>query len=335
MKRIGGLLLVILGLAVASFGVFRAITAEDSTVVSVSVPGGQSQFIYTEPGVLSLAAETVTVTLSAPEGNVQWALATTKDAELYVGDASATKVVGLEAWDKAKVETLQGTEEARKAIEQAGHSDTGLDITHSDLWLKAGSGEKSVTAELTPDVTFEQSLIATTSTGTAPDLTLQWTRTVGVANPVPVIAMGVLIALIGTLLILNARQASKVRMSARRIRARRERSEAETSILPKYDDRADTNATTGGAYGAAIVPAANTELRERPLRGEDRLIIPVAEEAAAEGGGGESTPQAGKAEPEAPKTSQTRADQAEEEQDWRSLWSFSWGTPFQKGNDNA
>ncbi|SUP61689.1 Uncharacterised protein [Trueperella pyogenes] len=186
---------------------------------------------------------------------MQWALATTKDAELYVGDASATKVVGLEAWDKAKVETLQGTEEARKAIEQAGHSDTGLDITHSDLWLKAGSGEKSVTAELTPDVTFEQSLIATTSTGTAPDLTLQWTRTVGVANPVPVIAMGVLIALIGTLLILNARQASKVRMSARRIRARRERSEAETSILPKYDDRADTNATTGGAYGAAIVPA--------------------------------------------------------------------------------
>lgn len=353
MKRIGGLLLVILGLAVAGFGVFRAATAEDSAVVSVTVPGGESQFIYTAPGVLSLVDDAVSVTLEG-KGTVQWALATTLDAQAYIGDAPATEVTGLQTWQAATSETVAGTEEARAAIEEAAAGEGGFTITGSDLWLESGSGEGSAEVDLSPDTRSQQSLIATTSTGQAPDLTLTWKRSLTTTNPVPIIAIGVLAFLIGVLLLLSYHQARQARRSVENTyRERRERSEAETSIMPRIgtrgrsagsDARQFASEASGGAYGAGILPAANQELRERELSDADRVVLPLADEEPEESTDDVVEPADAPAEDEqAPVGSEEQgqggADQTKgasaDERDWRSLWNFSWGTPFQKGDEDA
>lgn len=370
MKRIGGLLLVILGLIVAVFGIVRAATAEESTVVEVTVPGGESQFIFTAPGVLEMVNDTVAVTLEG-EGTVQWALATTGDVRAYVGDAPATEVTGLESWEAASSDTVPGTDEARAAIDEAAASEAGFVITGSDLWLDSGSGEGSVELELTPDTSFEQSLIATTSTGQAPDLTLTWNRPLALSNPMPVIAIGVLLLLIGALLLLSARQAQQDQASvAKSYRERKERSEAETSIMPKIrgDEspeelgvRQSAAEQTGGAFGAGILPAVNQELLERELSDADRVVLPVADEdpdvdpaavdeavepaVEPEGSEADAPAEAEQAEPAEGEPTEVESGElgaddvvgeaAEEEKDWRALWNFKWGTPFQKGDEDA
>lgn len=68
MKRIGGLFLAFLGVALATFGIVRGTTNEDSTIVEVTIPAGEAQMMYTAPGVLHLVNDTVEVSLTAPEG---------------------------------------------------------------------------------------------------------------------------------------------------------------------------------------------------------------------------------------------------------------------------
>ncbi|QOQ39232.1 hypothetical protein [Trueperella pecoris] len=363
MKRIGGLLLVILGLAVAAFGIFQAVTAEDSTVVTVTVPGGDSQFIYTAPGVLALVNDSVDVKLTASEGSVQWAVASTKDVEAYVGEAPALKVTGLTSWEEFATEVLPGTADGRKAIDDAV-ANSSFDLTASDMWLDAGAGEGSVETTLTADHAVEQSLIATTSKGVAPTLTLSWQHSRTVANPMPIIAIGVLLILISALMLLSARQEAALSKGiAGAYRERRERSEAQTSIFPKVGEREDVEMSTRSAYGASILPAANLDLRNRELSEEDRVVLPVEEatdlaktteaeqaesatpqegsaQAAIDGGEPDDLGKVDAGQPESQpgadvSASEDAGSQEPGEQDWRSLWNFSWGTPWQKGENNA
>ena len=196
MKRIGGLLLAILGVAFATFGIVRGTTSEDTTTVEVTIPAGESQMAYTAPGVLHLVNDTVDVTLTAPEGEIHWGVGSTRDVEDFIGDASAVKVTGLDDWDSPAYEELPGTTEGIEVVAAVGSEGAWM-ISGMDMWIESGTGTETVEFSLEPDQSVQQSLIASTTTGQAPDMTLTWDRSLVTANPTPFVVIGILLALIG------------------------------------------------------------------------------------------------------------------------------------------
>lgn len=417
MKRIGGLLLVILGVALATFGIVRGTTSEDTATVEVAISADDAQMMYTAPGVLSLVNDTVDVTLTADEGEIQWGVGPTLDVEAFIGEASAVKITGLSDWDTPMFEEMAGTAEGVEAIANVAAEDA-WDLSIMDLWTESGTGEGMVEFSLSPDKSVQQSLITTTSTGVAPEMTLTWDRALVTPNPVPFIVIGVLLTLIGFLLIVSARQDDAInRKRAAKGRESRERREAETTVMTKVDDpRAEAAKSSAGALGAGIAPGMNEELRERELQESDRLVLPEPEtrepeivesdwdlETVSKQTGGalgaavlpganadirerdlqesdrlvlpkpdketEPTSNAGFADvPEPAEVAQTdvaesgeahdvdgsaervdelgedvvvdeasgrgNAEAGDADKDWRTLWNFSWGTPW-KEDDNA
>lgn len=398
MKRIGGLFLAFLGVALATFGIVRGTTNEDSTIVEVTIPAGEAQMMYTAPGVLHLVNDTVEVSLTAPEGEIHWGVGSTQDVEDFIGDAAAVKVTGLSDWDTPTYEELPGTPEGVDAVATPG-ADGAWNISQMDQWIESGTGTGTVEFTLDPDQSVQQSLIVSTTTAQAPDMTLTWDRSLVTSNPVPIVVIGVLLALIGGLLLISSRQDASVnKKDAAERRERRERQDADTTVLSRIGDSReeaarttggalgagimpgaksdirereleesdrlilpepeadaeqanadqasernveDAIATTGGALGVGILPGANTEIRERDLDESDRLVVPEAEQPKPDQDHQANADQTEATDPDATDPDATHPDATDpdgvvdpEDKDWRSLWNFSWGSPWTKGDDN-
>ncbi|MFP7696906.1 hypothetical protein [Trueperella sp. LYQ143] len=314
MKRIGGIVLVIVGLIIAITGVVRAAMDSDSTTVSVSVPADKHQFVYTAPGVLSLVDSQVTIRLQADSGQIQWGLGSTPNVQAFVLDASAYEVTGLSSWSQVRGTQIPGTDSGREAVSAAAANDT-FSLANSDMWTKHGTGDRDVTVTLEPNQGVAQSFIATTTAGSAPQMELTWQRKLTEkTSPFPFVIVGVLLALIGALTVLSDWQQRAVQKrreeNAARKEAAAERQFEETSVIPKINDSSsagDTSPTeetsptgeeipaseatdelrdvvkemTGSGYGAVLMPARIGEYRDRELAEADRIILPVTHDDSA------------------------------------------------------
>ncbi|MDP9806763.1 hypothetical protein J2S70_001345 [Trueperella bonasi] len=336
MKRIAGLLLGAIGIACAVFGIVRGATAEDTTVVEVTIPGGQAQMMYTAPGVLHLVDDTVDVTLSAPEGKIHWGLGATQDVEDFIGESAAIKVTGLSDWQTPAYEELPGTPEGIEPIAEAAAQES-WGIEHMDLWFESGTGEQSVELPLEPDQSIQLSLIVSTTTGKAPDMTLAWEHSLPGANARQIVVIGLLIALIGLLLWIGSRQETSLnRKIAAKRHERRERQEAQTTVMQKIErSRDEAKRTTGGALGAGIMPGVNESLRDRALQDSDRIVLPAIEEDSEldEQVAAEEEPEVQEAGPAESSKDEVATDKGVDDKEWRALWNFSWGTPWTKEED--
>lgn len=288
MKRIAGALLLIVGILVGGYALYQIFAQEEETVVEVSAPAEDVPFVYTAPGVLALVDSSVDVTLSAPGETITWGVGTVSDVEAYIGDAGATRITGLDSWDALNLETAEGTAEANELISTAA-ADGGFNLYGSDLWTERGNEEDEVTISLEPPANVEYSLIASTTSGSAPEVTLAWDHTFETSNPIPVLAIGILASLIGLLLLLSDSQERAVRKQNdakdKRDRERTvSRQGAETSVLPRYNgdltapgtDREIQRTYTDGALGASVLPGSMRadSLRQRDLQESDRLVLP-------------------------------------------------------------
>ncbi|VEI13774.1 prolipoprotein diacylglyceryl transferase [Trueperella bialowiezensis] len=368
MKRKGGFIFVFLGIALATFGFLRSSMTAKPDTVEVTVPSSEAQMAYTAPGVLSLVNDVVDVTLSVPEGTVHWGVGATADVEAFVGDASAIQVTGLADWETPAYELRSGTQEGADAVAKAVE-ESRWNIHESDMWEESGSGEGSVTIALEPDQRVRQSLIVSTSAGTVPEMTFTWQRQLTAINPVPWIIIGALTSLIGVLMVMSANQEAGInRKRAAKYSERLQRQESATAVLTKVDvAREEAAAQTAGALGAAVLPGANEDIRNRPLDEGDRLVIPPAqdddgerasepeeltnsdepaetedqpadpEEQPAElddSPAGESAESADEQGDE-PTDGEEESEAESKDDDWRSLWNFNWGSPWKKGEDDA
>lgn len=288
MKRIAGALLLIVGILVGGYALYQIFAQEEETVVEVSAPAEDVPFVYTAPGVLALVDDSVEVTLSASGETITWGVGTVSDVEAYIGEAGATRIAGLDSWDALNVETAEGTAEANELIANAA-ADGGFNLYGSDLWTERGNEEDEVTISLDPPSNVEYSLIASTTSGNAPEVTLAWDHTFETSNPIPVLAIGILATLIGLLLLLSDSQERAVRKQNdakdKRDRERTvSRQGAETSVLPRYNgdltapgtDREIQRTYTDGALGASVLPGSMRadSLRQRDLQESDRLVLP-------------------------------------------------------------
>lgn len=176
--------------------------AAKETNVKLSAPAQSAVFTTTASGVLTLVNSDVVVTLQSPGNDVQWALGTPGDVEAFVGQAPVQNIVGLKSWQALEITSSDGTPEGSDEVAQAVTGET-FGLLGSDMWADEGHEMNTVSVELDAKTIDDKVLIATTSQGQSPEVTLQWVRTRDTSNPVVFYVIGILLALIGTFLLLN------------------------------------------------------------------------------------------------------------------------------------
>ncbi|MCI6574514.1 MAG: hypothetical protein PT944_06190 [Actinomycetaceae bacterium] len=306
-KTIFGVLLASTGVMLTAVTAWHAATFNPEKIVTLTADSTpEAIFIYTAPGVLNIVTDQPRVTLTASQADdvIEWGYGSSKDVAGYVGASAARTVRGFANEGR---ELLEPAVEDHRADSKTNDADKktisagGFHLSQSDQWEKAGSGKGTVSFDLDVEPGVDRSLIATSSTGVAPQLTLSWVRTERMASPAPFIVMGVLLALIGAVLLLTAwrdqmKRETLARQEAQTQAYREERAMALTTELPAFHgdlahpstDRAVQHAHTDGAFGAGVLPGTSRTLsiRERDLSEKDRLIIaePMGDEAGDETG---------------------------------------------------
>ncbi len=96
LQRALATLLCLLGIAAVGLGVASATLwrPADSLTASLQVDDGM---VLTDPGVLELAADTVTISARAEDGPAVLAIGRSEDVVSWVGEDPATHVSGLES----------------------------------------------------------------------------------------------------------------------------------------------------------------------------------------------------------------------------------------------
>jgi len=333
MRKIAGIALGVIGLLVAFLGVGKAtIWSDDGQVTAEAVPSGDTAYVLTEPGVLDMVSDTVTITASgSDDADVTIAIGYAGDVAAWAEGLSADSIGGMKDWSTLAVtgaaadgETTADGEATADEEQAEGDAEDATEVpalADSDMWLSVTNEKGSV--KVTDYEVADPgniSLIATASDGKAPTVTLSWSREVNSGDVIPLILIGVLLAIIGLLLLVLERQEARSRARRQESRQRRQarrasRAAAETTVLQAFDgDIAEStrhvqNAVTGQALGAGIICASprSQELRSRELAEEDRLVIPVDDE--------DESPELDTAADDEPSTAAGAQ--------WRSRWEFA------------
>ncbi len=217
------------GLALASGTVWKP----DETVQAHAVASQGTTLLITDPGILGLVDDSVTVTASRADGGpVALAIAREHDILGWVGSDAHTVVTGLKSLDTLNTSLVAGdtvaveagndkpddadkeTAAAPLTPEGATASNSGLvgpDPADSDMWLTQAVGDNQATLTWAPEVVNDRHLLLVANTGDnapPPDISLTWKREVSTPLLVPGVAVGVVLILSGLLVFLSSRRKS-------------------------------------------------------------------------------------------------------------------------------
>lgn len=306
MRRTIGAALATIGLVIALMAIAMATIWKPSGVVTASADA-DTPFITTEAGVLDLVAHRVKVTAeSSDDATVTLAFGTVADTQAWIDGLSATRITGLKTWETLSTDSAQAPETSATADASAtaeasatpaatdgatAEAATEIDpaiglLAESDMWSKVvtGAGTVSTTVDISDSGNLE--MIAASSDGTAPRITLTWDKEPNSRATVPVLLLGIVIGAVGIGLLMmqyqsDRREEEKREARKRRVARKASRAAAETSVITKFDgDITDTSrhiqtAATGHALGAGVFAASPraSQLRDRPLPEEARLLI--------------------------------------------------------------
>lgn len=211
-----------IGLGIASATLWRA----SDTLLATAQAAPGTTLLVTDPGVLDLAADEVTVQASAgADQTVVLAVGRTGDVEAWVGSDPVTRVTGLS--DLVTLSTAEGlaepapapsdaeetpaaeetapaeeapAEEAPAEEAPAEEAAAAPDPTGSDLWVLETSGTGEATLEW-PDQDGRWSLLVATTGEDAgpPTVSLAWPQEVTTPWLVPGVAVGSALLLTGVL----------------------------------------------------------------------------------------------------------------------------------------
>lgn len=235
--RLTGAVLVLLGLVAAGSGVASATLWRPADHVQAeAIAAGATTLLVTEPGVLELVDDTVTVRASAPAGStVVLAVGREADVRAWVGLDPHTRVTGLadastlaaepgqpvappvetppaddaspEPTDDASPETTddaspETTDDAPSSTAVEDPESAAPDPSGSDMWLVETSGEGSAELSWTREPGRFSLLVASTGPEAGPPtLELTWPREVSTPWLWPGVWTGVVLALAGLALL--------------------------------------------------------------------------------------------------------------------------------------
>jgi hypothetical protein len=246
--------LVVVGLAVASATIWR----ESDTIVSSASAAKGGTLIVTEPGVLNLVSDKVTINAKA-DGGVTVAIGREVDVEGWVGSDSATRVTGLADWTRLATAAVKASPTPTATGDAASQEPAPTDAatlpanpTGSDMWIAEASGSGS--AKLTWSTTPGRWMLLVAATGESagpPTVDLTWHRTVTTPLLWPGVALGAVLIVAGGLWLVLVWRAQ--RLSAG--------SESTPDLLDKSSPKA-------GISGGAGAPASAQPAQGRPVEPE-------------------------------------------------------------------
>ena len=233
MRRTAGIALAALGLIVAVVGIIIGVVDKTESTATAVAKGGSAPYVYTAPGVLELGAETVKVKVTGSgNANVTLAFGASDDVESWVKGLPAAKITGLTNWKTLKTEKAKG-----------GNAKGAPTLADSDMWIEKKTEKGAVEEQYRIDENNAGSisLIATSSDGKAPTVSLTWDRNLKPVNNIPIVVIGLLMALIGAALLAldhqdRLQKAEREAIRERKIARRAARANAETTVLSKASD---------------------------------------------------------------------------------------------------
>jgi hypothetical protein len=218
-QRFLAILLILAGLGGIGFGVATAtVLRESDTVVATATPSGDGTMVVTEPGVLGLVDDQVTVRATVPEGQkVTLALGSDVDVLGWVGDDPYDSVTGLSSWEALSVapgtaaapeeEAAEGEETDEAPAEKPS---TGPDPAGSDMWISEVSGETTVSMRWTEQPGRVVLLAAGVGKNAeAPTLELTWPRQASTPYLWPGVLGGALLLILGVFMAIGAHRSAK------------------------------------------------------------------------------------------------------------------------------
>jgi len=217
-QRFLATLLILAGLGGIGYGVATAtVLRESDTVVATATPSGDGTMVVTEPGVLGLVDDQVTVRATVPEGQkVTLALGSDVDVLSWVGDDPYDSVTGLSSWEALSVAPGTGlaTDEEETDGEQAEapaeKPAAGPDPAGSDMWISEVSGETTAQMRWTEQPGRVVLLAAGVGKNAeAPTLELTWPRPVNTPYLWPGVLGGGFALILGIFMAIGARRGKK------------------------------------------------------------------------------------------------------------------------------
>ena len=289
LRRIIAYVLVALGVVVIAAAIASATVWKSSDSVVATLESGEVALVVTEPGVLDMVADEVTVTATAPEGSpVTLAIGRDTDVAGWVGDAAHVQVTGLGSWTSLSSEDVDG---AAEAPSPAG----------SDMWVAEETGTGEVSLSWTQTDGRWSLLAATDGTAPAPAITLTWPQDVRTPFLVPGLVLGGILLVAGLAMIvlrtLEKREAARKEASREE---RRARGEPVTGEMPAVREEAP-----GAESGDESTAQEDSSAREQGPSGAE-----VSTDSSTESGPTQNVPPAGAAEavPAAPARPLTRRE---------------------------
>jgi hypothetical protein len=208
--------LVVIGLGIASATVWRA----DDVLVAES--GGQARTLVTDPGVLELGGDPVTITVRVPDkSRVVLAIGRDTDVEGWVGTDAHDRVTGLSSWHQLALEGVEApaptasptaSDAAVPAVDPATTEAAGAapsdapavaDPSGNDMWVAESEGDGSATLVWHAPPGRWSLLAVSPESAAAPTLSLAWPRVVTTPWLWPCVVVGGLLVLLSLGLMLR------------------------------------------------------------------------------------------------------------------------------------
>lgn len=298
LQRLIAAVLAVLGVAAIALGVASAtVWRADDPLVATAAPGGGTRTLVTDPGVLEVAGDPVTITVRAEGSPVVLAVGRDTDVTAWVGADPYERVTGLSDWHTlattagepapGATSTPTPTADAAATAEPSPSASAAegeaaaqaADPTGSDMWVAQVTGDGSATLEW-PAQDGRWSLLAVSLGDSAPVLDLSWPQTVTTPWLWPGVALGVLLLAVAAVLLVRI------------LRQRREGPDAGwhpvttgqiAVVAPADAPAADTSAMPTGAIPVTTISATGAPLTRRQIREAEAAAAAAAAAARRRG----------------------------------------------------
>lgn len=293
LQRILAALLIVVGLAGAGYGVASATVWRDSdTVVATATTADDGALLVTDPGVLELVGDDVTIRATAPgDAKVTLAIGRDVDVDGWVGADAVTRVTGLTDWEtlttravaaKSEVAAPDAAEAPADGTEPPADTGDGAvaegtvaaDPEGSDMWVAQATGAGSANLRWSAQPGRWNLLVATSGEAAgAPTLELSWPREVSTPWLWPGVVIGALLVLAGVLLlVVNLRSRRRPAPARREDADDPDSTEGGDGTAP---DRAGAPASADGRSGAEPAPGVGREGGPRGMASEPEAVTRI------------------------------------------------------------
>ncbi|KAB7789434.1 hypothetical protein F7D08_0386 [Bifidobacterium cebidarum] len=188
-------------LAVASvvLGVLNATIWKPSAEITATSTITGSRYIVTDPGVLPLLDQKVTLSVDpvSSKNEVCVALGASKDVAGWVAsESSYTRISGLSSWTSLSTQTSKATGQV-----EATDSENAVEFKDSDMWssVKCGNSDVSLTSTKTTDSTMAIIDLGRGAASTGAQVSMHWVRSQVPDFAMPFYLSGGLLAVVAVL----------------------------------------------------------------------------------------------------------------------------------------